>query len=539
MKKVLRNGLLFLDLPQGDILSAGFVIMFLAMLSGVFGLIRDRLLAANFTPDLVGIYFASFVIPDNIFQVFILSAVGVAFIPVFSKYQKQHEEWRLARSVLNASLLFFLIITVIIIVLTKPLSFLIVPGLYKENAQHIDLLVNLTRIILLAQPFFVLSYFCTGVLQSYQRFLVPASASLFYNIGIILGILFLAPVFGMYGVALGIILGAFLHFAIQVVFVWRLGFSYNFDFRVFHPGVLEIVRLMIPRSISIAIERAKLTVDTILASVISLSSITYLNFALHVAVFPVSLVAASVAQAAFPFFAQARARGDMEEFKKHLRLSLIHIIFLLAPASVLLVIFHTPIVRLVFGAPLFSWTATVLTAQTLAILSLGLIAQGLSNILARGFYALFDTKTPLIMTVISITTTIALSLFFVLYLKLDVRALAVSTTVGSFINAMVLFILLNRKIGSFLDARFMGSLIKIFFMSALLAVVSYAMLKLLEQYFNTSFTLTLLLFTVLVALISSAFYLLLSFLFNLSEYKELFLLFQKAGAIHKRLTREN
>lgn len=539
MKKVLRNGLIFLDLPQGDILSAGFIIMFLAMLSGIFGLVRDRLLATHFTPDLVGIYFASFVIPDNIFQVFILSVVGIAFIPVFTKYQKQGEQWALSRSVLHSSLLFFLIITVIIFIFIKPLSLFLVPGLQKENAAHIDLLVNLTRIILFAQPFFVLSYLCTGILQSYRRFLVPASASLFYNIGIIFGIVVFAPIFGMYGVAIGIIIGALFHFLIQVAFVWRLGFSYNFNFNLFHPGVFEIVKLAIPRAFSIAIERIKLTIDTTLASLISLSSITYLNFAFHIAVFPVSLVAASVAQAAFPFFAAASARNDMEEFKKQLRLSLVHIVFLLAPASVLIVVFHTPIVRLVFGAPLFSWAATVLTAQTLAILAIGIIAQGLSSILARGFYALFDTKTPLIMTIISITTTIILSLFFVLYLKLDVRFLAVATTTGSFINAIVLFVLLNKKIGGFMDSRFMTSLVKIFIMSALLGLVSYIMLKLLEQYFNTSFTMTLFLFTALVALLSSAFYLLLSFLFNLSEYKELFLLFQKASTIHKRLTKDN
>lgn len=533
VKRVLNNSIYFLDLPQGDILSAGFTIMFLSMVSGIFGLIRDRLLATHFTADLVGIYFAAFVIPDNIFQILVLSAVGAAFIPVFTKYQREGNQWQFTAAMLHISLLIFLILIVLVFIFMEPLSSLLVPGIQKEDPRHIALLVNLTRIILVAQIFFVFSYFCTGILQSYQRFLVPASGALFYNIGIIAGILLFAPTFGMYGVAIGILLGALMHLLIQLPFVLRLGFSYRFTF--FHPGVMEIAKLMAPRAVSLAIERVKFTVETVLASLISLSSITFLNFASHVAVFPVSLFGAAIAQAAFPFLSKAQAEGNMEEFKKQTVLSLTHIAFFLAPAAVLLVVLHTPLVRLIFGAPKFSWEATFLTSWTLVFLAIGLFSQGASTILARAFYARFDTKTPLVMTLISSAVSIMLGVFFVLQLKLPVWSLGLSTTIGISLNAFLLFIVLDKKVGGFPHFQLTLSLAKILLNSAFLGIFSYVLFKMLEPFFNTNYGLPLLFFTLIVALSSGLFYLFLSFIFNLEEYQAIFQFFKKAGSVRQKV----
>ena len=537
MKRIFKNSLLFLDVPQGDILSAGVLIMILTLISGVFGLIRARLLVSQFTPDLVGIYLAAFVIPDNIIQILVLSAMGSAFIPVFSKYQKLHIQWEVARATLTTSLLIFILLASGVALFIKPLSSLVVPGIYKENPEHINLFINLTRMILFAQVFFVFSYIATGILQSYQRFIIPALAPIFYNIGIVLGILLLAPIFGMYGVALGVILGAFLHLAIQLPFVFRAGFHLGFHTPA-HPVIGEIALLMGPRALSTIFERVKLTIDTNLSSLISLSSITYITYALQVATFPVSLIAAAIAQAAFPFFAKAVADNNIAQFRKYVTLSLTHIIFLLTPVSVLLIVFHTPVVRLIFGGPLFSWEATVLTARTLAILSAGLVAMGAGSILARGFYAFLDTKTPLIMTCVSIMISIVLSLYFVLFLKLDVRSLAISTTIGAFINALALFILLDMKVGGLASSAFFAKIFKIFAISGVLGIFAYAALKLLERYFNTTYTLELFAFTLLATMISVLFYLLLSFMLNLEEYKELIALFQKARTLRQKVFRK-
>lgn len=534
MKSVLKNGLNFLSYPQGDILSAGFVIMVLSVVSGVFGLLRDRLLATNFTPDLVGIYFAAFVIPDTIIRILILSAAGAAFIPVFTKYQRDGTHWELARSILHVSLLAFLVIVVLVLIFLEPLSFILVSGIQKEDPRHMALFINLTRTILFAQSFFVISYLFTGILQSYQRFLVPAATAAFYNIGIIVGLLFFAPRFGMYGVIIGVVLGALLHLLIQVPSVLRLGFSYRLPTRLFHPGVGEIAHLMAPRALSIGIEQVKLVIDTALASIISLASITFLNFATHVAIFPVSLFAAAIGQAALPFLARAAANNNMEEFKKQMTLSLTHIAFFLTPASVLLIVLHTPLVRLIFGAPRFSWEATFLTSWTLAFLSIGLFAQGAGIVLARGFYALFDTKTPLVMTSVSLTSSILFALLFVLYFNLPVWSLGLSTTIGMLLNAILLFVLLDKKVGGFPRFTLMLSLLKILLISLFLGIFSYALFKLLEGFFNTNYGLPLLLFTTLVTVVSGLFYILLSFVFNLEEYQAIFMFFKKAARVRQK-----
>lgn len=538
VKKLLSNSAHFLNLPQGDILSAGFIIMVLSLTSGLFGLVRDRLLAAQFTPDLTGIYFASFVIPDNILQVLILSAVSSAFIPVFTRFHNNEEQWELVQSVLKTSLLFFSLVIVLCIIFMPFFAQFLVPGIQKENPEHLLLFVNLTRIILVSQLFFVVSYLFTGILQSYQRFVVPASAGLFYNIGIILGILFFAPRFGMYGVGIGVLIGTFLHLAIQIPFIIKIGFRLSWNTTFLSKGVKEIIHLMIPRAFSTAMERLNFTVETALASVVSLSSIAYLNFASHVAVFPVTLVAAAIGQAALPFFARAVTENDMESFKKHLMQSLTHIVFLLAPASVLLIVFHTPVVRLIFGTRFFSWESTVLTAQTLAVLAIGLLAQGASNILARGFYALYDTRTPLILSVISLLSSLSLSLLFILYFHFDVRFLALSTSLGAWINAVMLLYLLHKKIGDFAEKKFLFTITKIFSISVMLFCFSYTLFKMLEGYFNTNYTIQLFIFTAITVVLSGIFYLLLSAVFNLEEYKELFSLLKKAGNVQKRFVRE-
>lgn len=528
----------FLASPSEDILSAGFIIMGFSVLSGIFGLLRDKLLSSQFTPDLVAIYFASFVLPENIFQILVLGALGSAFIPVFSKYKNDENRWDFTLSFLHLSLGVFLIFVIASFIFIEPLSRLLVPGLEKENPQHLDLMVNLTRVILVSQLFFVVSYLFTGILQSFQRFLIPALAPVFYNLGILFGILVLSPIFGMYGVALGVFVGAILHLLIQLPYIRHLGFVYKPFIDLSHKGIWEIVHLMLPRTLSIIAERLKLTIDTILASVISLSSITFLNFALHVSIFPVSLFAAALGQAAFPFLAKTAQEKDLVAFKQHMSLVLTHVAFFLAPTTALFVVLHTPIVRLIFGSKLFSWEATFLTSWTFIFLSFGMLFQGMGGLLARGFFALYDTKTPLVVTFFSLLTTILLSLFFVLVFSFPVWSLGISTTIGSVLNAVTLFILLDRKIKGFNRFALFLSFSKIILISLFLGLFSYGAFKFFEQFFDTTYTLSLMTFTVIVVILSMVFYLLLSFIFNLEEYKELVKLWEKVKKAPRAMLRK-
>lgn len=531
VKNLIKNGVSLLTLKQTDILSAASVIMLMSFASAALGLFRDRLLAQYFTADLVGIYFASFRLSDFAFQVLILGALSVAFIPVFTEYWQNNKEeaWRLATSLLNLAVLIFLLIVILFLIFTGPLSALIVPGLAKENPAHAALLVNLTRIVLLAQIFFVFSTFLTGILQSFQRFLFPALAAVFYNLGIIVGIVFFADK-GMYGVAFGVILGAALHFLVQLPLAISLGFRPRLVFDYSHPGVRAVGRIMIPRSLALAANQINLIINTSLASLISLSSIAFLSFAQHLALVPINFFGAAISQAAFPTLSVAKSRNKTEEFKSILLASLHQILFLIIPASTALLVLHEPFTRLVFGARLFTWEATSLTGQTLATLSLGLAPQGAALLLMRGFYAIQDTRTPLKLGLMTIFLNMTLSAIFILLLKWPVWSLGISASTAAFINLFSLLFFLNRRLSGFNRTRFLMPIFKMIAAALVMAFFLWAPVKIFDQlFFDTSRTINLMIVAGIASLSGLASYLLLAWLLDIKEAKDFLTLLRRIG----------
>lgn len=538
VKNFLKNGVSLLALRQTDILSAATAIMLMSVASASLGLVRDRLLAHYFKADLVGIYFASFRLPDFAFQVLIFGAVSVAFIPVFTDYwQKDKEEaWRLAASLLNLATIMFIVIVIVFLIFLKPLSSLLVPGLARENPEHAALLVNFTRIILLTQIFFVFSSFFTGILQSFQRFLFPALASVFYNLGIIIGIVFLSS-FGMYGVALGVVLGAFLHFLVQLPLAFSLGFRPRWTFDFSHPGVSAIGRLMVPRSLALAAYQLNLIINTSLASLISLSSIAFLNFAQHLSSVPINFFGAAIAQAAFPALAQMKSQRKMEEFKSLFLSSFHQILFLILPAAMTLFILHTHFTRLIFGARLFTWEATVLTGRTLAFLALGLTAQGVALLLMRGFYALQDTRTPLKIGLFSVFLNIGLSSAFILLLNWPVWSLGLSSSLAAWINFLFLLVVLSQKMESFDWRSLLGPVLKMALATLVMASFLWFPPRLLDQLvLDTNKPADLALATAIAVFAGLTSYLFSAWFLNIKEAKVFLTLLRKIGNWRKVLS---
>ena len=242
VKNLLQSGKLIFSRKQTNILSAASVIMAAVLMSRLLGLLRLRLMTERFFPDAkwqFDVYIASFRFPDMIFELLVLGALSAAFIPVFSEYleKNRQEAYRIASSVINILSLVFGLAAVAMFIFAPQLSHLIAPS---YGPVKIALLTNLTRLMLLAQIFFCLSNFLTGIIQSNQRFLIPALAPIVYNVGIILGIVFLVPVMGIYGAAVGVIFGAFLHFLIQLPLARKLGFVYHLaGFGIFATRVLK------------------------------------------------------------------------------------------------------------------------------------------------------------------------------------------------------------------------------------------------------------------------------------------------------------
>ncbi|OGM15871.1 murein biosynthesis integral membrane protein MurJ [Candidatus Woesebacteria bacterium RBG_19FT_COMBO_42_9] len=439
--KIISKGKKLIFSAQTSVLSAATIIMLMVVASRVLGLVRQRVLAHFFGAGELSLFFAAFRLPDLVFEVLVFGTFSSAFIPVFTKALRKGRKnaWNTATSVTNIGVLVFLFVGIILAAFANPLYSLFAPG--YDLAQRAQV-VKIARILFAAQGFFVVSYVLTSVLESLRRFLVPALAPLFYNLGIILGTILLVGKYGLLAPALGVLLGAFLHFLIQLPLAIKLGFRF-FPKIVVTKDVRTIGKLALPRIIEVSFLQVSKLVELSLASIISTASYTYFTFASTLQFLPVGLFGASVAKAALPTL--ARQENDPSEFRKTLFGALYQIIFFVAPMAGVLIILRIPLVRLIFGTDIFSWESTVQTGLVVSAFALGVVFQSAVSILARGFYALHDTKTPVVVSISSILVIIVMDFVFIKGFSLPVWGLAFSFSIGAAIQATILLYLINKK----------------------------------------------------------------------------------------------
>jgi len=451
-----------------------------------------------------------------IFQLLVVGALSAAFIPVFSQYlvKNPKKAWHVASAVITISFSLFLVLGLLLALFAEPLSRLIAPTF---TARELVLMVNLTRVLIIAQGSFLVSNFVTGMLQSYQHFLVPALSPIAYNLGIIFGILVLSPIFGIYGPAIGVVIGALLHLLVQLPLIKQIGFYYrpNFDYR--HPAVKRIGRLMLPRTLALAITQIELTVAVFIATSLASGSLAIFYFAQHLNTLPVGLFGATIGQAALPTLSQQTSKS-LDKFKDLFVSSLNQVLYLSLPASMILLVLRVPAVRLAFGAKGFPWQATLLTGQVVALFAISVFAQSAIQILVRGFYALSNTKTPLFLGAIAVLTNVALSFWFVYSLNLSVLGLALAISLSSFLHAGLLFIFLHRQVQGFDLKQLFTPFIKMSLATVVTGVSLWAPLRLLDLYvLNTARTIDLIILTVITIAVGLSVYLLLSKLLKVKE----------------------
>lgn len=517
----IANGRRFFNRQQKNILSAASVLMAAVFLSRLLGLLRDRFLAGIFFgPDSVwqlDVYFAAFRLPDMIFQLLVVGAFSAAFIPVFSRYliKDKAEAWHVASTVITFGLILFLLLSLLLVIFTRPLSRLIAPTF---SYQELNLMVNLTRVLLIAQISFLVSNFITGILQSHHHFIVPALSPIAYNLGIIFGILVLSHWLGIYGPAVGVILGAFLHLIVQLPLVKELGYRYRFSTDFSHPGVLRIGRLMLPRTLALAVSQIELTVAVFIATSLSAGSLAIFYFAQHLNSLPVGLFGATIGQAALPSLSQHRLGDSLENFKAILISSLNQVLYLSLPASMIMLILRLPAVRLAFGARSFPWEATLLTSQAVALFAISVFAQSAIQILVRGFYALSNTKTPLILGSLSVIVNVILSFVLVFRYNLGILGLAFSLSLASFLHVGLLIIFLSRFVGGFKKSELVKPFLKMSLATLLMGLALWLPFQLLDRYIlNTTKTLDLIFLSLVTTFIGLLVYFYLSKLLKIAE----------------------
>ncbi len=517
----MKTIILFLVRKQSSVGSAAFVLATMVLTSRLLGLLRDRMLAARFAPEELGVYFAAFRIPNFIFELLVTGALTAAFIPVFTRYvtqRKEKEAREMTLTILHISLMLFAVASVPILIFAPAICRLLAPGF---SADQIAQMTMFTRFMLIFQvaPLLVGNVF-TGILQSYNIFLIPALAPVLYNIGIIAGIFFLTSFFGLMAPVIGVAIGAGLFFLIQLPFLRPLGLSWRWVCDLKHKGVREVGKLMGPRTLGLAVAQIDATVDLVLVSLLGARMVTIFSFAQHLQQVPVGLFGATVAQAALPVLSASSVKKNLDDFKKTVIRSIHQILFFVLPASVLFIVLRIPVVRLVFGASQFDWQATVLTGMTLSAFALSMFAQAAVHVLARAFYALYDSKTPVVVGVVSILINTTLSIVLIVGFGLPVWALGFSASCANIINAFALLILLDRRVEQFSRKDLIIPIVKMGVAALMTGVALYIPLKLLDQLvFDTTRTFGLILLTGVSSAIGLVTYGVLSWVLGVGEVR--------------------
>jgi len=392
---------------------AAYLLAAFSFLSQLLGIVRDRLLAHSFgAGGTLDIYYAAFKIPDFIF-VSAASVVSVFVLVPFlvDKIDRNVEEGKkFIDNIFSAFFVFIILISVVAFFLVPYLSKFLFPGFQGES---LDSLITVTRIFLLSPILLGLSNLFSSVTQVYRKFIIYALSPLLYNIGIIIGLLFFYPAFGISGLAYGVVLGAFLHLLVQIPTVLQAGFFPRLNLRFKLSVIAETVRISLPRTLTLAVNNIALLVLISLASVIGEGSITVFSFSFNLQSVPLTIIGVSYSVAAFPTLARYFSIGDRLSFARNISVAARHIIFWSIPGVFLFIVLRAQIVRTILGSGQFSWDDTRLTAAALALFALSLLAQALILLFVRGYYAAGYTRKPLIINTLSSILIVASGLFLV------------------------------------------------------------------------------------------------------------------------------
>jgi putative peptidoglycan lipid II flippase len=472
---------------KAQIARAAGLVMALFVVSRVLGLLREMVISHQFgTGGDLDAYLAAFRLPDILFQIVAGGALASAFIPTFSAHLARHDErgaWQLASAIINLVLILTSAAAILAALLAPWLvSAVIAPGF---DAQRQALTVALMRLMLVTPVIFGVSGVIMGILNARQHFLLPALAPILYNLGIILGAVILAPERGVMGLAVGVVAGALGHLLIQIPGLVRHGLRYTPVLGLRDPSVREVGRLMLPRVVGLAAVQINFLVNTILASGLVAGSLAAINYAWLLMLLPQGVFAQSIATAAFPTFSTQAARGQVAEMRSTLSATLRAILYLALPAAVGLVVLSKPLVQLIFQRGAFTETSTEMVAWALAFYALGLPAHAAVEIVVRAFYALHDTKTPVIVGIGAMALNVILSLAFIAIFGalgwMKHGGLALSNSLATTVEMAVLLHLLRQRLGGLEGRRMLASLARISLASLTMGSVAAGLAWLLSD----------------------------------------------------------
>lgn len=501
--QLLKRGGEMMNREFTSVHQAALLLAIAGVAAKTLALLRDRVLASTFgAGQTLDIYYAAFRVPDIIYTIALFLSASTALIPAILEQEKSGRE-RAKKFIGTIIGWFTVIITAIGITayLTMPfITKIITPGLDDINQKTVTMLAQ----ILLLQAFLLgLSGVISSIMQTFKKFFVYALSPIVYNLGIIAGILYFYPKWGLTGLMFGVILGALLHLAIQLPSAITLGFWPRMSFKI-TPELKSAVALSLPRTLGISFSQSIFVASTAIASTLGAGSIAIFNLSYNLQSVPLTIIGISYSVAAFPFLAGIALKEDSQKFLAHFSSAFRHIVFWSLPATALIIVLRAHIVRVTLGAGNFSWADTRLTAAALALFALSILSQGLIALYIRAFYAAGKTKIPLAISALGAAITIMLSwilakfylnsetadsFFFTVLRVRDlsdtaVLALPLAFSVGSLAMLAIFAYYFKKEWGRLDGELFLNSMIQIIAASVAAGTTAFTVLRLLDKFFD-------------------------------------------------------
>lgn len=453
------------DSENSKVVKAAGIVGVATMISRVFGLVRDMVIAAFFGASwMTDAFWIAFRIPNMLRRLLGEGSLTISFVPVFTEYlekKSQEEAIELAQNVFTLLSVVLAVVSVAGILLSPVIVGILAPGFISDPGKF-GLTVFLNQLMFPYIFFISLVALCMGILNSLRHFSAPALSPIMLNIAMIASAFFLRPFFAepITALAVGVLIGGFLQLAMQWPFLRKFGFKLKFRFNVQHPGIRQIGQLILPSALGAGVSTINVAiVGMILASLLPSGSVTYLFYADRIMELPIGVFAIAIGTAALPSFSRHVSTGRMDELKSSISFSLRLILFLTIPAMVALMALNLPIISVLFQRGAFDGRAAQLTGQALFCYALGLWAFSVLRVFVSTFYSLQDAKWPLKAAVITLIVNVLAGI--VLMYPLKHNGIALAGSIASAVNVLVLAFVLKDKIGAYLDRTFFVSILKI------------------------------------------------------------------------------
>ncbi|MCL4375047.1 murein biosynthesis integral membrane protein MurJ [Patescibacteria group bacterium] len=534
MEYLIKRTKRLLFAQQGGMFSSTLILSAMIVVSRIFGFWRYRILTGYFTKEELDVFFASFRIPDLIFEILITGALTTTLIPIFIKYRKNRQELEdNISSIFNLIILCLVFFVGALVLLMPEIVRLITPGFSPAQNEQV---IFYSRILLIGQlPLLMIGNFITGIAQANKIFIISAIAPVLYNLAVIVFTILFAEQLYLLAPIVGVVVGALLFFCVQVPLFFVVDFNFLPVIKI-SAATKEFFRIVIPRIFTVVVSQIDATIDLSLTTILGSGSYTIFYLAQHLQLLPVSVIGVAFGQASLPYLSEIHREKKPEGLKLIISESLLNLFFFTIPIAFFLIFARTPTVRLFFGAQKFDWDATVETAITLSFFSLSIPLHSSYYFLTRCYYALLDSRTPFIISFISVLINIAISLTSILILKLPVWSLALSFSISIIVNVCLMFIVLDRRLKGFSWRLLAVSTGKIAAAAMIAAFFSHYLIKILDQLiFDTARTINVF----LILLISGAFYLglylLISWFLNVKQIYLIGRLIIKAKQYQKKI----